>query len=360
MKMRAHFGILCSAAIFIMVAPAISLSAQTKDATAAAIKYLTALATFQFKAAYDLVSPDDKATKTLAQYQDENPPVLIAALRKADKNYFRYTVKDAKVAGDEVQVSVSTRDLVVPNQGDQEFPIGQIYTFVLKTQMQSAKQKIDDPDQVLAAFKKFLADNGFKELPFVTVTRIVTMQKVKNAWFVKKGWVEAALKAQQEAQDQAIANDVNSVLSNVMRGQMEISKGLDNLQELQSKTPGNTYITDSIASLVKAQKSMDMIEVTVAGVSPTGTITFQIANKGEMPVYTFHWEYSILNYQGDLLSKQLVLTSSDKLDPAAPEGCPPGYTGTLTVDTGNDGKDWKDQGWRDTEVSLKTVGFQKE
>ena len=65
-----------------------SLSAQTKDATAAAIKYLTALATFQFKAAYDLVSPDHRRPKPWPNTRIRTPRFLIAALRKADKNYF--------------------------------------------------------------------------------------------------------------------------------------------------------------------------------------------------------------------------------------------------------------------------------
>jgi len=38
----------------------------------------------------------------------------------------------------------------------------------------------------------------------------------------------------------------------------------------------------------------------------------------------------------------------------------PGYTGTLTVDTGDEGKGMMDKGWKDTEVKLTTVAFQKE
>jgi len=98
---------------------------------------------------------------------------------------------------------------------------------------------------------------------------------------------------------------------------------MDALQEFQKKAPGNTAIAAGLDSLAKAQKSMDAIEVKVAGISPTGAITFQIANNGELPVYRLNMEYSNLDYKGDLLGKQLLLIGSDKLDPSAPDGFPP-------------------------------------
>jgi len=225
------------AAFFTTIVPAAGLFAQAKEATAAAKKYLAAIEGLQFKAAYDLLVPDDRAAKTLAQYQDENPPVFIKALRKADKNYFKYAVTDAKIAGNEVQLSVTTRDIALPNQGDQEFPIGQLYSMV-KAQMQKNKQKVDDPDQFLLALKKFFADNGLKELPFASVTRVVRMQKIKTAWLVKKGWQEAALKQQQEMQEQAIVNEAQNWVRNVLSGGSKSVVGWTRCRNFKKRHPG--------------------------------------------------------------------------------------------------------------------------
>jgi hypothetical protein len=362
MKRRARFVILGVAALFVMPVSAPGLFAQAKEATAAAKKYLAALEGLQFKAAYGFLAPDDQAFKALAKYLDDYPVVFIKALRMGDKNYFRYAIKDAQLDGDDVLVSVTTRDLVVPSQGDAEFPVGMFYQFALKDQMKKDKQKVDDPAQVLAAFKKMLVASGMKEIPFAAVTRVLRMQKVKTAWLVKKGWKEEAAKAQQAAQENVYENESQNYVQFAMTGNRELDWTIEQVQGYQSKAPGNAKIAANLATLMKAQKDMEMIEITVAGVGPTGTITFQIANKSEMPVYSLGLEYTNFNYKGDELlgGKRQIQITPDKLDPSAPDGCPPGYTGTFSLDQGDDGKDMmENQGWKSTEAKLIKVGFQK-
>jgi hypothetical protein len=361
-KRGSRFVILGVVALFAMLVSSTGLFAQAKEATAAAKKYLAALEGLQFKTAYGFLTPDDQAFKALPKYLEDYPLVMIKALRMGDKNYFRYAVKEAQVDGDDVLVSVTTRDMVVPGQADMEFPIGMMYTFFLKDEMKKNKQKADDPAQVLAAFKKMLAANGMKEIPYGAVTRVLRMQKVKTAWLVKKGWKEEAAKAQQAAQENVYENEAQNYVQQAMTGNREFDWTIEQVQGYQSKAPSNAKIAANLATLTKAQNDLGLIEVTVTGVSPTGTITFQIANKSEVPVYSLGLSYTNFNYQGDELmgGKRDIQISTDKLDPPAPDGCPPGYTGTFSLDQGDDGKNMMDNlGWKATEAKLMRAGFQK-
>jgi hypothetical protein len=362
--MRARFGILFIAAVFIMVVPAAGLFAQTKEATAAAIKYLTALATLQFKAAYDLISPDDRATKTLAQFQDDYPPVFIKALRKLDKNYFTYTIKDAKVVGEEVQVSVTMRDLVVPNQGDQEFPIGMIYLFALKDEMKKNKQKVDDPDQVLAAFKKMAAQGGTKELPFASVTRVLRMQKVKNAWYVNKGWQEAALKAQQEEkarQAQMAESQAQGVIDHAKTWPSDFTEDIGKLQALKDKMPESKLVLDGLDLLAKMQKNMGLIQLEATDRALMGS-KIRITNNSEFAVSFLIMEYSLLDADGNVLKhvdnfQQGMRADDPSIDPRLTDDwCPPGYSG-LVASIFEAPDDPQLQGWAKTEIKLKGVRY---
>jgi hypothetical protein len=363
MKSRARFGILCIAAVFILAVPAMGLFAQVKEATAAAAKYLAAIQSLQFKAAYDLIAPSDKAVKTLVQFQDENPLVFIKAMRKADKNYFMYTVKDAKVVGEEIQVSVTTRDMVFPDQGDQEFPIGMLYVIV-KGEMEKAKQKVDDPDQFLLAFKKMAAQGGTKELPFASVTRVIRMQKVKNVWYVNKGWQEAFVKAQQEEkarQAQMVENQAKSVIDNAKTFPSDFTEAIGKLQALKDKSPESKLISDGLDLLARMQKNMSLIQLEATDREMMGS-KIRLTNNSEFAVSFLIMEYTQLDANGNVLKhednfQQGMRADDPSIDPQLTnDWCPPGYSGVVSAIYSTP-DDPQLVNWAKTEIKLKGVMY---
>jgi len=64
------------------------------------------------------------------------------------------------------------------------------------------------------------------------------------------GRQDAAVKAQQEMQVQAYMDEALNWTRNALIGGIKVNRGIDHLQEVQIKAPGNTVMAHAVASLV--------------------------------------------------------------------------------------------------------------
>jgi len=361
MSKMSHSRQLLLAVILLVAIPCSAVFGQEKEATAAAKKYLAALEGLQMKAAYASIAADERTYKTLEQFQADYPALFIKAMRTANKNFFRFKVKSAKADGDLVQVTAGTTDLVFTGQ---DIPMALLFN-LLQSDLKQKKLDPNSPAQLVKDLQAMVeAGMKMKTLPFGDVDKVISMLKVKGAWYVRTGWQEAALKAQEEEkvrQAQAAESQAQGVVDHAKTWPSDFSEDIGKLQALKDKAPGSKVISDGLELLAKMQKNMDSIQLEATS-SDVRNCRIRITNNGEFAVSFLIMEYSLLDADGNVLKhednfQQGMRADDPSIDPRLTnDWCPPGYTGLVaSILVGFEDPQLK--GWAKTEVKLKGVSY---
>lgn len=323
-------------------------AAQNAEALKAANTYLKALENLQFKAAYDVISDEDKSVKTPEQFQNENSAVFIKAMRIDNKNFNKFTVKSSKDEDGAFLVTYSTTDLVFKEPGTS----WQMALQPLKGYMIQNKADPDKPEQVNSSFKKMMAGAGYKQIPFASVERVVKLVKANNKWRVSTGWKRAA--------EKQIENNALSLIDSARKFPGDYSEAIGKLQEMNLKVTDSKVIKDGLALLEKYRDGMQKIIINASEPVYESPIKFirkvEITNKSDLNPKFFIIEYSLLDSAGNVLLKTEVQTDGAFLDPPAPNGCNPGYSGIIANAYSTDDARLI-QNWVKTRVILKAVTY---
>jgi len=351
--------------VFILLAlslPTAGMAAAKKSSASSTLKaYLKALETFKLSQAYGYFSPSEKKFKKSKVWLSEYPVTFLKAMRLDNKDFFRFTVMEGT---DENEITVKTVDLVFP---DADISYGFMYKMITKSMKKNKSLKPGNPKHVLQAFKDMVKKEGTTELPFQQVEKKIKMEQIKGKWYVNPGWKEAALKKEEERNQQKLEfekqsalNKVNFIIGQAKMHPSDFTEPMKELEEIKKKYPDMAEADTGIA-LVKTFRE-NFLKVVVTALEPTSNpiftvVNLEIKNNSEMTLNHFIVEYSFLDSNGKLLKKEEFQFNSSHLDPSEPNGCKPGYAGKTTMGLSVSDSDAISKTWKKTEVRLKGVNF---
>jgi hypothetical protein len=220
--------------------------------------------------------------------------------------------------------------------------------------MDMVQKKLDpaNPEQVNAAFKKMLPGKGDKKIPFTQVNKVVKLVQSNGQWFVSTGWKEAA-----DAMVEYAAKNQIEIAKNMAR----YDEGIKKLQDLKLKVPNSKVIADGLALLERCVSGMD--KIVIAASDPlTGQyggkeITIDISNKSDMKLKSLVIQFTLLDSKGNVLrTMDGFPLNAEYFDPAAPNGCAPGYTGKIKNVQSTSETELIEK-WAKTTLKLKSVFY---